>query len=77
MHVTILWFRDTFSRQDDDKGRAEFATISRLRRFARQVKNVLQAELEEVQGESYAEYHSAYRSPTYTKLDTLLHNKES
>ena len=73
VRITILWFRDSFSRQEDEKGRVEFATISGLRRFALQVKNVVQAELEEVQGENYAEYLSS----TYTRLDALLSNKGS
>ncbi|HET8630786.1 MAG TPA: hypothetical protein VFL91_25490 [Thermomicrobiales bacterium] len=68
VQITILWFRDSFSNQLDEQGEEEFSAVCKLRRFAVQVKNVLQTEIDAGSG-------GAYLPSAYGKLAAALRSE--
>jgi hypothetical protein len=69
LHVTILWFPDSFSKRPDEEGAVVFSAVCRLRRFAVQVKSLLQAEID---GGIYRKH----RPSAYDKLNAFLHGND-
>lgn len=66
VQVSLLWFPDTFSRQDDAKGERLYSTACPLRRLTLQVKNAL---LSAATGGPCQSYFLA----THAKLAAALH----
>jgi hypothetical protein len=44
--ITVRWFPEAFSKQADEQGTVKFSAVCNLRRFAAQMKSLLQEEID-------------------------------
>jgi hypothetical protein len=77
LQITVLWFRDTFSRQGDEQGGVVFRSQCSLVRFAGQVHGLLLRLLDDWGVEGYARQWKNHEFPlaAHERLTALLRER--